>query len=1613
MPQENLSTPVTWDTTNPTGMEGIEKPANFRPSKESGAKAGGTKEADSTQPSWTPSWTPTPLSFGTTKPQQKTPKVKPFNELAKDFDPMMPKDQYDMIRYKYFDDNVVPLIPKGFSTAATRTEFLKATERAPMVNYPISAKLGMGALATTEQLLQPLKDTSPGARRLYDANRKKQASLGAAMQRDNISFAGPKIAGELIGGGIAFAGIQAATDGAGAELGVDALIDSIAQTAKTADLAARLSKGALAFGTVEALNAEGKNRGYAFAKGVAMGAAFDGSFTLLGKLARSGVEGSPETIEKEAENAFTPDPKPMSPVLDKTLAEHITTTQEVARAEAKPLFTKPDEGSRKIRIMGTEGTGQKFTLFVEPEAESRTIDTLKDKLANGGSVDAVLYHPDEVNGFNRFAKMTQDIGLVPKTETKILTTEPKAAKKVAAAMNAEGIPAEPNGDAKVHFEVPKPREPNLTRIRSDLSTHELPNGTRLSEGETWDYAKRIKSLWDHRTPLTSKEATARQLVGLDMEKWIPEEWHRTVEEVGEEPLEHEADEVFDPRAKEIEDIFNETIAEREKQVPSKIGQLGAEFAEKGEGIPGFSVTKQPGMLDLFEKQIPPGERRTITVGKGLNRFGAREPVVVTTRRDRVTMRVAPDQMQQLIGSAQAFVSRDNTWQDVMRQMGYTQMGGYGEAKLPVEVYSKGASRGLIYHEGLHVQLTPFREQLPDIFGTHPAALQIAKWLRDDVGSYATLPHAQRLEEAYVYAASAIRHGDKVMLDSLGAVDTSTKHVIDMVDASTISILEAMGRKVSTQEMRATEERMYDLLRRTGRARLERWQEGAARAGHELYYDPESDAFVMTNPRESVSIGPKSSVADHIEQAQGAAEYVPDDSIFFQQAGLKSPMAAVHTLPFSKKDVPMAELTPHEDRFRGLAAASSLIRPTGDWFASIDSKFESVGRKLGLYDKFKDVDDGVRTGANWLTKNYQDGAKFLRGDANRLKTMFEFLAADPKYWDRMVSQQRFGAVDADFLKDTRLANKWLTDFRDSTGIQVFDYLRNDLGRLRGFNFDPAEVFGKGIKDETQMSFFHKAIVNGELNPRDGHAGRFINYLLREGYNKKFVEKPLAELSKLLRLEDRNGVSVLGTLRFPIQNYINYVKGIPDVSQQVITKGISDFQKNLANGFKEMNKYLPKGFQLKEEFNYPGTLFNRMVALSYTAGIGARPIIPLRDMIQVITNTLPILGPAKMLEGLRKGLTSAGFAEARAAGALLDSHNVMELYGDIYHEMPPHSGGTLDKAMELSNRLLAPSRWGHNFGRNVAYHGEYGSALKAVKAYRAGRIDVRQLFEDTSMWFFPKPLQTRIMRDVLTKGNIEEVEKTLYKLNDQLYNETRSARPNQDLVKKLESKIETTRREFEMVRKLGPGKTVSDEDIAKNIALETVDATLWPYRRGSQPLALRTGLGRIFGQYGMWPLNYMEFLRKGISKYAEYPAKTRRAMALWTASNYAASKTLGNVGGFGDADVGKWFFFSPAGYGGSPHLKLAQDIMKAPEESDEGRQARKDILEYPLNFIPGSIEMEAILKAIEKGGSPIVNGQLTPEAIRVLGMKPKNEHLQDLSPEDWMKYETGFKQQGRQQ
>ena len=194
------------------------------------------------------------------------------------------------------------------------------------------------------------------------------------------------------------------------------------------------------------------------------------------------------------------------------------------------------------------------------------------------------------------------------------------------------------------------------------------------------------------------------------------------------------------------------------------------------------------------------------------------------------------------------------------------------------------------------------------------------------------------------------------------------------------------------------------------------------------------------------------------------------------------------------------------------------------------------------------------------------------------------------------------------------------------------------------------------------------------------------------------------------------------------------------------------------------------------------------------------------------------------------------------------------------------------------------------------------------------------------------------------------------------------------------------------------------MARKIALELIDHTQWPYRRGTQPAMLRTGLGRVFGQFGVWPLSYLDFMYRLGKKYSSSPKNVLQAGALWAAANYSISSGMESMG----VDNAHWLWFSPAGYGGGPHMDLVQAMFRAPEETEQGRAARRRILEYPLMFVPGSVEMRAILKIIEQDEEMFKDGNVPgPGLVRLLGFKPLKDLQEDQDIKEWLEKEAGFK------
>lgn len=1502
---------------------------------------------------------------------------RPFNDIAKGFHPDMSAEEYDHARKTYFDEVVVPRLGNADDRIAAWQRFKQNTERksslTPTQQKLMPAVQGLTGIAhAITQPMASIQDTKYW-RDKNAAIERVQERLVRKARREGMSIV-PTYIGEMVGSTPAFA-LAAETGGASLEM---AGIGRVGYTAK-------LLRASHAFGLFEAANAKEGERFTAYTRGFSTGAAFEPALLGIGKAGKFLFKGrgfSAKDIDKVVTNVLSGELDP-EPELNQIISTQIENDVRNSRAEGRPQFIKEDPTTKGVNVLLHDEQGGAQTIRVRPGEERSALKDILSITRKGGVVDGIIHNPSAIETLQRFMRMSADEGAERYEGVKVIRTAEGQAPQIALEHELDGKATQAVGDNEVVVQEPQRAVPTTEEIRAGLDQLRDEEGYALSKGAKDRILGNVRKLWDQDIPDPRKEVAASQLRSWDLKDLIPEEWKREKPFEQLESADIDADNIL-KRAEEL-GVSEAEMARLQEIVGKEPARSGTQRWEPGLGTEGEfqaeakstftkeGVDRDNQLFQQAKRELPQGSvsdwarraqelktelsktegelapMRNIHIPESENYYleesqdGPRKISLGETPR-RFSLRVSNYEMHELIPGAQAATSQPGFLNEILDRLGYPRQ--EGTTFKPVVVYKANPQRMTVYHEGLHVDKfhTPEAARIMQEEG-NTAAESIAKGLKG-ARAYKALNEGQMREEAFVHAASAIRAGDAKYLENLVKMDGTIGDVFEMVNERAVKLYEATTANVDSALSRVLQRKMQDLILRTTDDRAWEMMQQTADLMHNWWYDPEAKAWKLI-AAENLVEETHSGYAGLVESvmSKNGSEWAPSATLWAEARGVRGPIVPRGAGPV--KD-PVMMNTPPDAKWGGWTSISGLYRPMGPWVADLHTRvndaLEKFGKRLPIYDRFKAVDESFRSGDSWMQDKYSSAAKMLEGIDNKKQyAYFDVLATDPRHWPEMTKQMGLG--EADLRKITEIDN-WLGDFRNDTNILVKNYLRDEFPRLRGANYDTARVYGNFKKTPAQMSTFERLISEGKLDPRGRHIGSFVDTMLREGFSQKFTDKPLKELEKLVNSKAKSGGYVLGNMRYPLLNYTRYMRGVPDVTAQVMQKTVGEFFKMVDGAAERMNKHLPSYAQLPTKTIYPKALINKMLVWSYAAGLGLRAAIPIRDFMQVFSTSLPVLGPKKFLLGMTKGLTKEGLEFASDSGALLNKRNIGDIYGDIFNEIP--SGASTDYVTKLANKLLAPSRWGHNGGRLIAFTGEYHSALDAVAEYRAGRLSWNDLVHnETSLWWNDKPVVDRIKGQIADQG-------------------------------------------------------FSDHDIAKNIALEALDLTLWPYRRGMQPTLLRTGAGRVFGQFGMWPMNYLDFLKRGALKFGESPKNALSTTAMWAAMNYGAVAAMNGLG----ADTGKWFGLSPAAIEFSPHLKFIEDLAMSPKDSQEGREARKRVLEYPLDFFPSSIELRNIGRAWDSGEDFFDgDGNLTPSALRVLGFTPlKEEPERDL--EDEVLYQMGY-------
>lgn len=974
----------------------------------------------------------------------------------------------------------------------------------------------------------------------------------------------------------------------------------------------------------------------------------------------------------------------------------------------------------------------------------------------------------------------------------------------------------------------------------------------------------------------------------------------------------------------------------------------------------------------------------------------------------------------------------SNWQAIAAKIGSEIPPGYSEKTMPGIIYQTNSTPGNRYHELVHAGLdwlglgdlskafmTPEGELLPPEEGglnegwldLHTIA-QAMKMPRDQGGLgdvYGKLSTGRALGEAFAYASQAVHDGDQHLLKVLGEWNDGPKNVIKAVNSSSRRLMDIALGKVDSMPIRIVQRGLQDLINRTDKGvsvALRRAAQGLTI--QDPYWDYGMGKWAL---RESSSymagdvsyFNDAKELLDELEQRAKGQDGMPGLSFFSEVQGVRGPIKAG-----GPPRTPPMPVEPPTDLWKrsGWEALRGIFEPLLPWAAAADKRINGMLEKSGthvpIYKVVKDLMEAQERVIPWKGDARNEFGSILAGTPDaKLHDYFEALTrmgttsktevvpgdisnpvepvtktimtakgpvtqtvkpgvVEPKVTvtrtagnvpQDVLDRFKLDASDAEKIK--KVQQFFLDKIQTEQHIPIMEYLGvgsttgqsgvrgGFFQRLRNNAFEPDSVWPSSAPGTE--GFWEDAVRNGtgHFDPTDTHLGKFGGWLIDQTALRQ-IQPELRALDTIVNRKSPNGQYVLGPMRYSLFNLARYTRGIPDTSQQIINSVTGTLSQSVSNAFERMNQYLPKGAQLPTDFGSPQQLMSKWLLFSYAAGAGSRPAFIVRDAMAAFLTSLPVLGPAKFFSGMAKTLTRAGWEAAEAGGAHLGETNFGEMYGDVFQELP--IGADKGTLVKLANMAVQPMRWGNDAARTLTYNGEYDATLPLVQQLRDGKINQADFMKQSSVKF-------------LDEANISRV----------------------------------------MPKAIDP--SIPAEEIARRIALDTVQLTQWPYLRGSQPALLRTGAGRLFGQYGTWPLNYLSFLGRMTAKMAvpEIRSEAVKAAATWVGVNYAISGMMENMFGI---DASSWLYGSPAVYEGGPAMKLGGDLMASMGDTDEARKARADLLTSPHYLVPGYTEWKSIISAMNDTADP---GH--KDFLKVLGFRPIDGLEKDKDVSQWVKYQMG--------
>lgn len=555
------------------------------------------------------------------------------------------------------------------------------------------------------------------------------------------------------------------------------------------------------------------------------------------------------------------------------------------------------------------------------------------------------------------------------------------------------------------------------------------------------------------------------------------------------------------------------------------------------------------------------------------------------------------------------------------------------------------------------------------------------------------------------------------------------------------------------------------------------------------------------------------------------------------------------------------------------------------------------------------------------------------------------------YQEMVSE--FGTRTADDLvaASTRI-RRFMDDMFSLSGLDGEKYIKHYFPHMR----EMGERFGGGlsnrldpkkitqIPDVDKRAFFE---IMREADPNEFWWTRDLDQALDNYVNAMSrvvtVRPVMKNLANVVR-ETTENLSRQGATPNDYRNFVNYLAGIFENIEGV--KGVGDevFRYATENTLDTLTDFVNKKFKTNFKFRGRYKLLRTLLTLTTGAHIAARPWPVFRNLTQSMLTGGSTIGLRWIFSGYDQAMRPGAYEYLRRAGI-------------IPEQVMPHGAGL---AMGPRNLLekgvfwgMRPYKWADSTNRAAVYYGMIDRIDNAFELYRKGQISAKQ---------FPKKAGANLF-------------------GKEQYNQAVSLLNTNDIEAGFEA-------------------------FKDRLARIAVDETQFLYNSIDRPAMFRSSIGRLFGQYTTWPLNYYNLAKNKLMSDSMTAAQKIGFFARLTTVIGAISTSL-HAAGLNPATYAPWNAMT---FEGGPYFQLLNDMLST-AQGDIG--AFKNTVRALTSLIPFGYEGEGIYRAIEayKDGDPYEAFLHVASAPIRLSAFPRRDSYMDYAENVLVDYATRTFQTGR--